>query len=149
MFFNSNSYVELNEASSKSLLANVLDINDDFGVINKQKNLKLNKLPNEFITSYDSAEHNFLKRDNSSLSSESITSRQEMNSLKTNLNSILSEIKFITRKVKDDETDEFRSLHWKFAAMVIDRLCMVFFTVATLVSTSVILFSSKNFFKFK
>jgi len=149
MFFNSNSYVELNEASSKSLLANVLDINDDFGVINKQKNLKLNKLPNEFITSYDSAEHNFLKRDNSSLSSESITSRQEMNSLKTNLNSILSEIKFITRKVKDDETDEFRSLHWKFAAMVIDRLCMVFFTVATLFSTSVILFSSKNFFKFK
>ena len=59
--------MELNEASSKSLLANVLDINDDFGVINKQKNLKLNKLPNEFISSYDSGDHNFMKRDNSSL----------------------------------------------------------------------------------
>jgi nicotinic acetylcholine receptor len=141
--------MELNEASSKSLLANVLDINDDFGVINKQKNLKLNKLPNEFISSYDSGDHNFMKRDNSSLSSESITSKPEMNSLKLNLNSILSELKFITKKVHDDEIDENKSLHWKFAAMVIDRLCMVFFTVATFVSTAVILFSSKNFFKFK
>ena len=36
-FYSSNSFNDFNELSSKSLLANVLDISDDFGVLKKSK----------------------------------------------------------------------------------------------------------------
>jgi hypothetical protein len=67
--------------------------------------------------------------------------------LKKTLHNILKELRFITQKVKDDEEEEGRQLGWKFAAMVIDRLCIIVFTVATFISTIAILFTSKNFFK--
>lgn len=66
-----------------------------------------------------------------------------------NLNMILNELKLITKKLKSDEEDEQKSLDWKFAAMVIDRLCLVFFSLATFFSTAVILLTAKNFFKFR
>ena len=54
MILSANSTNDLNELSSKSLLANVLDINDDFGVINKtsyfnkfSNNRSNPKIPNE------------------------------------------------------------------------------------------------------
>ena len=53
----------------------------------------------------------------------------------------------ITKKLKDDKQDETRGFTWKFAAMVIDRLCMIIFAIATIISTLAILLSSKNFFK--
>ena len=147
-------------------------MNDDFGVISSNTNSKFNNLklksklynksdlttPNSLIANHydDYINHSMLNRENSNLSSisenninTSSLSKSEITSLKLNLNLILNELKMISRKVKDDEDDESRSLHWKFAAMVIDRLCMVFFSVATLSSTFIILFSSKNFFKFK
>ena len=66
-----------------------------------------------------------------------------------NLRMILKEIQTITRKIKGDEEDEEMSLDWKFAAMVIDRLCLIFFSMATFFSTAVILLTAKNFFKFR
>ena len=42
---------------------------------------------------------------------------------------VLKEIQTITRKIKGDEEDEEMSLDWKFAAMVIDRLCLIFFSM--------------------
>lgn len=169
-----NSYNDLNEISSKSLLANVLDINDDFGVLssnNSTQTSRLNHLKhksklynkNEYSTTttsnhYDDYGNHVMNRENSNLSAlselnsntnTSNLSKSEIMSLKFNLNLILNELKMISKKVRDDEEDESRSLHWKFAAMVIDRLCMVFFAVATLTSTVLILFTSKNFFKFK
>ena len=62
---------------------------------------------------------------------------------------ILKEIKKITKKVTSDEDNEERSLDWKFAAMVIDRLCLVIFSLATFISTALTVFTSKNFFKFR
>jgi hypothetical protein len=69
--------------------------------------------------------------------------------LKKNLNAIIKEIRQLTKKIKEDYEDAEKELNWKFAAMVIDRLCMWVFTVATVVSTAGILLTSKNFFRFK
>jgi nicotinic acetylcholine receptor len=63
------------------------------------------------------------------------------------LNAILKELRCMTQKLKDDEEEEEQSLNWKFAAMVIDRLCMYFFAIATFISTALILFTSSNLYK--
>ena len=45
----------------------------------------------------------------------------------------------ITDKIKDDEESASIEADWKFAAMVLDRLCLVFFTVFTIVATLAVL----------
>jgi hypothetical protein len=67
--------------------------------------------------------------------------------VKRNLNMIFKELHLISKKIKEDEELELKSLKWKFAAMVIDRFCLVFFATSTIISTSVILFTCENFFK--
>eukprot|EP00090_Calanus_glacialis_P006441 TRINITY_DN15013_c0_g1_i1.p1 TRINITY_DN15013_c0_g1~~TRINITY_DN15013_c0_g1_i1.p1 ORF type:complete len:128 (-),score=7.71 TRINITY_DN15013_c0_g1_i1:453-812(-) len=59
--------------------------------------------------------------------------------LQRELNLILKEIKVITDKIKDDEESASIEADWKFAAMVLDRLCLVFFTVFTIVATLAVL----------
>lgn len=153
-----NAVSEMNDLSSKSLLANVLDINDDFGLAGAKKSMNRNSnrvnLKQQFSNSsnhYMTNNQVSLKRDNSNLSSNCADmfydNKGDINSVRKNLNSILKEIRMITQKLKDDEEDEEKSLNWKFAAMVIDRLCLVFFSIATVFSTVVILFTSKNIFK--
>jgi len=65
------------------------------------------------------------------------------------LNLILKELQFITRKIKNDDEEDDKSQDWKFTAMVVDRLCLVFFALATFISTAAILLTAKNFFKFR
>lgn len=158
-----NSVSDLNDLSSKSLLANVLDINDEFGVVSAKKTSLFNRNVNNRLKQQNSNSSNsayltnnqvILKRDNSNLSGsgadnlyEAMNNKQDINSVRKNLSSILKEIRLITQKLKDDEEDETKSLNWKFAAMVIDRLCLVFFSIATVLSTILILFTSKNIFK--
>ncbi|CAF0709115.1 unnamed protein product [Brachionus calyciflorus] len=161
---------ELNDNCSKSLLANVLDINDDFGVVGGKSNSLINRNINSrfYLKQQNSNSSNNnnvyltnnqvgLKRDNSNMSSSgadnflyessSINNKADINTVRKNLGAILKEIRVITQKLKDDEEDETKSLNWKFAAMVIDRLCLVVFSIATVLSTVLILFTSKNIFK--
>ena len=63
------------------------------------------------------------------------------------MKSILKELRCITNKIKRDEYEEEKSLDWKFAAMVIDRLCMILFYLATFITTCLILLTSKSFYK--
>jgi hypothetical protein len=123
-----NSCIDIGETSSKSLLANVLDINDDYFS------------RNSFRFGHKPAHY-------SSQSSEYFD-ESDPNPLKRNLNQILKELRILTQKIKDDEDDEEKELNWKFAAMVMDRLCMLFFASCTFFFTIIILLSSKNFFKF-
>lgn len=74
------------------------------------------------------------------------SNKSELSSLRKHLHLILKEMRLINSKLKREEGDEESSLDWKFAAMVIDRLCMILFIVATILSNALIL-SSKNFFK--
>ncbi len=155
--------------SSKSLLANVLDINDEFGVIHSNRKKFLNnsnrgylfnsKLLNEQLSiKYENYQSNpiYIKKEtknceNCENTNENIYSSYKLESslIKKNLIIILKEMRFLTKKIKEDEEDEGKELDWKFAAMVIDRLCMWFFAIATTFSTVVILLTSKNFFELK
>jgi len=57
---------------------------------------------------------------------------------------ILKELHHITDKLrKTDEADEVTN-DWKFAAMVVDRLCLIIFTLFTVIATIVVLFSAPH-----
>ncbi|XP_072904754.1 neuronal acetylcholine receptor subunit alpha-7 isoform X2 [Hemitrygon akajei] len=58
---------------------------------------------------------------------------------------ILEELQFITRHFKDQDEGEAICSEWKFAAAVVDRLCLVTFTVFSIVCTFAILMSAPNF----
>ena len=51
------------------------------------------------------------------------------------LSLILKELRVITDKIKDDEDSAAFENDWKFAAMVLDRLCLIFFTAFTIIAT--------------
>lgn len=169
-----------NELSSKSLLANVLDINDDWIGNNnnnsskkkplqdqappqqQHENLQMQQQQHIVKKSLSKKYHHqnenggtSLRRENSNLSQSetsgdtaaALSYLSKGDTLRKSLGSILKELRTITQKLKEDEDDEGKALDWKFAAMVIDRLCMVVFAVATLLSAILILFTSKNIFK--
>lgn len=45
---------------------------------------------------------------------------------------------------KEDETGDI-TRDWKFAAMVVDRLCLIIFTLFTIIATLAVLFSAPHF----
>ena len=104
-------------------------------------------LTEEFETSFvDSATQNKktnLKKQNDCIS----LVNTDVSQLKDDINSILIEIINISKKLNNQEEEGDRSLDWKFAAMVLDRLCLYVFAVVTIALTCGILMSSPNFFK--
>lgn len=60
------------------------------------------------------------------------------------LNLILKEIRVITDKIRDDEDTAAIENDWKFAAMVLDRLCLITFTLFTIVATVAVLLSAPH-----
>uniref|UniRef100_A0A8D9AHI9 Neuronal acetylcholine receptor subunit alpha-7 n=2 Tax=Cacopsylla melanoneura TaxID=428564 RepID=A0A8D9AHI9_9HEMI len=118
--------LELKERSSKSLLANVLDIDDDF---------RHNTL--------QSSSHTFLRHDDSGggtilhATTSCIGPHRE-------LTLILKELRVITDKIqKEDEAAEITN-DWKFAAMVVDRMCLIIFTLFTILATVAVLCSAPH-----
>lgn len=61
------------------------------------------------------------------------------------MSKILEELQFITRRFRDHDEGEAICSEWKFAAAVVDRLCLVAFTVFSIVCTFAILMSAPNF----
>ncbi|XP_012278141.1 CHRNA7-FAM7A fusion protein isoform X2 [Orussus abietinus] len=57
---------------------------------------------------------------------------------------ILKEIKIITDKLKSDDIQTGVTNDWKFAAMVIDRMCLIIFTLFTIIATISVLFSAPH-----
>ncbi|CAB0028078.1 unnamed protein product [Trichogramma brassicae] len=57
---------------------------------------------------------------------------------------ILKEIKIITNQLKDNEVSTKIANDWKFAAMVIDRMCLIIFTLFTIIATITVLFSAPH-----
>ncbi|KAM7424512.1 hypothetical protein PAMA_000721 [Pampus argenteus] len=58
---------------------------------------------------------------------------------------ILEEVRYIAKRFRDQDEDKSVCNEWKFAASVIDRLCLVAFSLFTIISTIVILTSAPNF----
>jgi nicotinic acetylcholine receptor len=110
------------ENSSKSLLANITNI-DDQSYIRTNNQLLIPVI-------------NHVKNDNC-----------DMNFSRSDIRMIMSELKFVTDYVRKEEEEDDISQDWKFSAMVIDRLCLVLFTIMTTIFSYVTLFSAPNFFK--
>lgn len=60
------------------------------------------------------------------------------------LHQIGSELKFMTKRMREEDEEEDAQNDWRFAAMVIDRLCLYIFTIFIVVSTCGIMFSSPH-----
>ena len=54
---------------------------------------------------------------------------------------ILRELRFLTKRLRERDEDQLVISDWKFAAMVIDRFCLIGLSLYTLLTT-VILFVS-------
>ncbi|XP_033176930.1 neuronal acetylcholine receptor subunit alpha-7 isoform X3 [Bombus vosnesenskii] len=122
--------IELKEKSSKSLLANVLDIDDDIRHKNSAANPPSGYIRSAFGTPISTGRPATVEDTSASL---------PLSGMQEELHTILKELRFITDRMKKaDEGDEIIS-DWKFAAMVVDRLCLIVFTMFTVLATIVIL----------
>ncbi|XP_067348997.1 neuronal acetylcholine receptor subunit alpha-7 isoform X1 [Channa argus] len=68
-----------------------------------------------------------------------------LSALEVELNLILEEVRYITRRFRGQDEEETVCSEWKFAAAVIDRLCLVAFSLFTILCTIGILMSAPNF----
>jgi len=64
--------------------------------------------------------------------------------MRSELLSILRELQFMTAAMKEEDEGNDEMNEWKFAAMVIDRLCLWVFTIYLAVATLAIFFQSPN-----
>ena len=58
---------------------------------------------------------------------------------------ILEEVQYIARRFRDQDEGEAICSEWKFAAAVVDRLCLVAFSLFSIICTFTILMSAPNF----
>ncbi|KAK2586115.1 hypothetical protein KPH14_008393 [Odynerus spinipes] len=122
--------LELQERSSKSLLANVLDIDDDFRHGNSAANPASGYISRSAYGTPLSGRPSTVEETSASL---------PLSGMQRELHTILKELQFITSRMrKADEDDEVIN-DWKFAAMVVDRVCLIVFTAFTVLATFVTL----------
>ncbi|KAL1428337.1 hypothetical protein MTO96_002722 [Rhipicephalus appendiculatus] len=122
--------LELKERSSRSLLANVLDIDDDFRTANSAA----------AASDCHGSRTPFLGGGGGGGASTvhaCVHSSRE-------LNLILRELRFITSRMRKDEQEREVVGEWKFAAMVVDRVCLIIFSAFTIISTCACLFSAPH-----
>jgi hypothetical protein len=139
-FLNSNAsqfYVDktkpkiLNENNANSFISETMEF--DFNIRNRNFNQESISLSNLTIEKKKELDPD--------------SSKMEDLSLERDLNCVYKELRVITKKIRENEEYELKSLEWKFAAMVIDRFCFLFFAISTILSDLLILLTCENFFK--
>ena len=60
------------------------------------------------------------------------------------LQAITRELRFITSRLKKREEESDMIADWKFAAMVVDRICLIIFTLFTVIATLAVLLSAPH-----
>ena len=60
------------------------------------------------------------------------------------LTMILKELRVITDIIKNDEDSASIENDWKFAAMVLDRLCLITFTLFTMMVTAALFINANH-----
>lgn len=108
--------LELKERCSRSLLANVLDLEDD-----------LRHCASTNLRTLDADDPSFA----------AYSAHRE-------LHFILKEVRFITARIRKSEEEADIISDWKFAAMVVDRLCLFLFTLFTIAATVAVLLSAPH-----
>lgn len=66
-------------------------------------------------------------------------------SVEPELAKILEEVRYIARRFRDQDEDKSVCNEWKFAASVIDRLCLMAFSLFTILCSIGMLMSAPNF----
>ena len=65
--------------------------------------------------------------------------------LQKELSFVRKEIKVITDKIKEEDEAEAVEGDWKFSAMVIDCICLIVYTLFTMIATVVVLWTAPHF----
>ena len=60
------------------------------------------------------------------------------------LTDVLGEVRYLTGKMRQETHTQRICSEWKFAAMVVDRLCLWLFSIVTLVSSGAIFLSAPD-----
>ena len=66
--------------------------------------------------------------------------------LRSELSSILEEIRVITTKIREDGEADEETNDWKWAAMVIDRLCFWVFSAYLVIATIAVFIKAPHIF---
>jgi nicotinic acetylcholine receptor, invertebrate len=129
--------------SSKSLLANVTGMDDQSYVSTSHT------LPNSVMNHIVARQGSKCKNPNHHHEPTDVLLPRDMRVFRADMRTILTELKFLTGHVRQEEEEDDVSQDWKFSAMVIDRLCLIIFTLTTTIFSYVTLFSAPNFFKLR
>ncbi|XP_023287757.1 neuronal acetylcholine receptor subunit alpha-7 [Orussus abietinus] len=127
--------LELQERSSKSLLANVLDINDDFCHGNNAANPPTVYNTRSTFGTPLTARPSTVEETSASL---------PLSGTQRELHTILKELQFITNRMKKADSEAEVISDWKFAAMAVDRFCLYVFSLFTLIATVAVLLSAPH-----
>lgn len=134
--------VQMHDRTTHSLLPNLLESEEEYRTCAENGRCGLHS-----IGSAEWARH----APSSDTMAQHIADEIERSKLQDNmgvsgrkLTSILMELKKITTKLRQDEEEIDIKNEWKFAALVIDRLCLWICLAATLISTAAILGSAPH-----
>ena len=135
--------IQTNDRTTHSLLPNLLESEEEYRTL--QENNGMSGLSRSSPYNSDwirpppkSPRHARLSQiDDTSVS-------EQYGILSQEVNRVLLEIRKITSKLKQDEEDNELKNEWKFAALVIDRLCLWVCLGTTLISTLAILCSAPH-----
>ena len=129
--------LESRNPPSLSLISNVKDVDNAIPLNSEYRQSEYQRAP-EFRSEYANSNHrgNYISK----------SFDENFSNVKGELLSILNELRFITHKMKENDEKEEETNDWKFAAMVIDRLCFWIFTLYLVVTTLAIFFSAPHLF---
>lgn len=133
--------LEFRAKSSRSLLANVLDLDDDLRSSTRSypgTRSQVAPMP-EHIMVEQQQQHAMLTG-----GAASAVAAASCLGPHRELSLILKELRVITDKLRKDEEDEETTNDWKFAAMVVDRMCLYIFTFFTVAATIAVLMSAPH-----
>jgi len=165
--------LEMKERSSRSLLANVLDMDDDFRAYSQySSNVTSNRYGNPvhgnssslppFMPSQSchqggvTTDPSFSTVISGNLQSSTFGSQTGFTvdtenpvasycpQAQCDLQAITRELRFITSRMKKKDEESDMIADWKFAAMVVDRICLIIFTLFTIIATLAVLLSAPH-----
>ncbi|XP_050522326.1 acetylcholine receptor subunit alpha-type acr-16-like isoform X6 [Daktulosphaira vitifoliae] len=135
--------LEFRAKSSRSLLANVLDLDDDLRSSTRSypgARSQVAPMP-EHVVEQQQQHSTVIHRGGGNASQMAAASCLGPH---RELSLILKELRTITDKLRKEEEDEEITNDWKFAAMVVDRMCLYIFTFFTVAATIAVLMSAPH-----
>ena len=113
--------------------------------VNKKK-LELNKKLNKVIAQMKKSNNVIIPIIPPDTTTDlAISKHEDFNKLLLLQNLILKEIRIITQKYENESEEEVHEAISRFAALVIDRFCLIVFSVALILLTSIFLFNNGEF----